>query len=176
MGGLVAKLRALFSKQLEIVIIGLENSGKTTLLNQLTEGAPLTTVPTIGMNVKTVQKGHLKMKMWDIGGQVQYRGEWSWFAKSSNVILFVVDTAAPDFLPLSRKELHLMLEDKELTGMPILVLANKIDLDPHLSEQEVIQGLNLDYIVDNPWVVISLSALQGLNIEKIVDWLVSQRK
>eukprot|EP00361_Fabrea_salina_P000633 CAMPEP_0202429936 /NCGR_PEP_ID=MMETSP1345-20130828/3524_1 /ASSEMBLY_ACC=CAM_ASM_000843 /TAXON_ID=342563 /ORGANISM="Fabrea Fabrea salina" /LENGTH=118 /DNA_ID=CAMNT_0049041287 /DNA_START=198 /DNA_END=554 /DNA_ORIENTATION=+ len=116
------------------------------------------------------------MKIWDLGGQVQYRPEWPRYAKGTGAIVFVVDASAGDLLQLARKELHLMLEDRELTGVPLLVLANKVDIEPHLSEPEIIQGLNLDYVIENPWVVISISALRGTNIERVVDWLINKSK
>jgi len=47
-------------------------SGKTTLLNVMSGGASVETVPTIGLNVKMVKKGGVNMKCWDIGGQKQY--------------------------------------------------------------------------------------------------------
>ena len=64
-------LDALYSKKLEVVLVGLENSGKTTLLNVLAKGHPVETCPTIGLNVKLVRKGGVQMKCWDIGGQAQ---------------------------------------------------------------------------------------------------------
>ena len=69
-----------------------------------------------------------------------------------------------------------MLEERDLAGIPLLVLSNKIDISPHLSEPEIIQGLNLDYVIDNPWLVISISALRGTNIERVVDWLLNFEK
>ena len=51
---------------------------------------------------------------------------------------------------------------------------NKIDLQPHISEEQLIKELNLDYIVDNPWLVIPCSALRVINIEKIMQWLIEQ--
>jgi len=176
MGSLLAKIRSLFSRKLEIVILGLENAGKTSVLNQLTSGAPLTPVPTIGLNVRTVSKGNSTIKVWDLGGQVQYRSEWPRYTKGAGAILFVLDASAPDVVSLARRELHVLLEDRELGGIPLLVLANKIDLDPHLAEPEIIKGLNLDYIMENPWVVISISALRGVNIERVVDWLLTKSK
>lgn len=68
MGSILAKLRNLFSRKLELVIIGLENAGKTTLLNQLVQGEPLMTVPTIGLNVRSMRRGNVNMKVWDLGG------------------------------------------------------------------------------------------------------------
>ncbi|OMJ78460.1 hypothetical protein SteCoe_21698 [Stentor coeruleus] len=176
MGSLLAKVRSLFAKKMEMVIVGLENSGKTTFMNFLSEGSPGESVPTIGLNVKTVNKGNLIIKVWDLGGQVQYRTEWGRYARGTNVIIFVVDASAIDLISYSRKELHSMLEDRDLAGIPLLVLANKIDLNPHLTEPEIIKGLNLDYVIDNSWLVISISSLRGTNIERVVDWLLNLEK
>lgn len=47
-------------------------------------------------------------------------------------------------------------------------------MEPHLAETEVIKGLNLDYVVDNPWVVIPCSALRSTNVDQVVEWLVAR--
>ena len=94
MGGILEKLKELFSgSKLEVVLIGLENSGKTTLLNQMSMGEALPTAPTIGLNVKMFKKGGVSMKVWDIAGQAQYRPEWRVYTKGSNCIIFLVDTS-----------------------------------------------------------------------------------
>ena len=51
----------------------------------------------------------------------------------------------------------------------------KVDLDPHISEQELIRELNLDYIMDNPWIVIPVSALKTTNVDQVVQWLMRQK-
>ena len=68
------------------------------------------------------------------------------------------------------------MEIRELATIPVLVLANKIDKKPHVTEPELILELNLDYIVDNPWLVIPCSALKNINITSVVEWLVHQGK
>lgn len=70
--------------------------------------------------------------------------------------------------------MNILLEDKEIQGIPLLILANKIDIDPHLSESDIIKGLNLDYVMDNPWVVMPISALYGTNFEQVIQWLLKQ--
>lgn len=62
----------------------------------------------------------------------------------------------------------------ELATTPIMICANKIDLEPHISEQDLIRELNLDYIMDNPWVVVPISALRQVNIDRVLEWLVRQ--
>lgn len=102
------------------------------------------------------------MKCWDIGGQEQYRSEWSRYTKGCDVVLYVVDAAAPQKLPTARKELHKLLDDGSIGTTPMLVLANKIDLPEHVGEQELIEELALNYVVETPWMVLPISALRKL--------------
>ena len=134
------------------------------------------TVPTIGLNVKVFRKGKVNMKCWDIGGQEQYRSEWSRYTKGCDVVLYVVDAAAPQKLPAARKELHKLLDDGSIGTTPMLVLANKIDLPEHVGEQELIEELALNYVVETPWMVLPISALRKLAsgkgswTDRLVHW------
>ncbi|CAN0098697.1 unnamed protein product [Discosporangium mesarthrocarpum] len=97
MGAVIQRmLRSFYAKQLEVVLIGLENSGKTTLMNVLANGQPVDTVPTIGLNVKMIKRGGVQMKCWDIGGQAQYRSEWGRYTRGCDVIIYVVDASAEE--------------------------------------------------------------------------------
>ena len=175
MGAFLTKLLDTFyAKKLEVVLVGLENSGKTTLLNVLAAGRPVETCPTIGLNVKLVRKGGVQMKCWDIGGQAQYRSEWGRYTRGCDVIIFVVDSHAIESIPLARKELHRLLEDRELATTPVLVVSNKIDLEPHVTEGDLIRDLNLDYVTENPWIVIPISALKVVNVDQVLQWLIKQ--
>ena len=154
----------------------LTHSGKTTLLSVLAHGQSVETVPTIGLNVKVFKKGKVNMKCWDIGGQEQYRGEWSRYTKGCDVVLFVVDAAAPQKLPTAKKELHKLLDDGSIGSTPLLVLANKIDITPHVGESELIEKLQLNYVMDTPWMVLPISALHVTNMDQVVEWLTAQGK
>jgi ADP-ribosylation factor-like protein 8 len=151
-------------------------SGKTTLLSVLAHGQAVETVPTIGLNVKVFKKGKVNMKCWDIGGQEQYRSEWSRYTKGCDVVLYVVDAAAPQKLPTAKKELHKLLDDGSIGATPLLVLANKIDLPEHVGESELIEKLQLNYVLETPWMVLPISALQCTNMDQVVEWLTAQGK
>jgi ADP-ribosylation factor-like protein 8 len=69
-----------------------------------------------------------------------------------------------------------LLESKPLQSVPILILTNKIDVVPHLNESDIIQGMNLDYIVDNSWNIIPISAKEGTNMNQVMDWLIKTSK
>ena len=63
MGSVLTKLFELFTtRKLELCLVGLENSGKTTLLNVLANGQVVETLPTVGLNVKLMKKEGVKMK------------------------------------------------------------------------------------------------------------------
>jgi ADP-ribosylation factor-like protein 8 len=140
-----------------------------------------------------VKRGGVNMKCWDLGGQAQYRQEWGRYTRGCDAIVYVVDSNAVQLFADAKRELHRLLEDKDLATTPLLVIANKIDLEPHASESTIIKGklilhetagimtlrylsieLNLDYIVDNPWLVIPISALKTVNIDEVVQWLIKQ--
>jgi ADP-ribosylation factor-like protein 8 len=169
-------LNSLWTKKLEVVLVGLENSGKTTLLQVISNGSPLETAPTIGLNVKMVKRGGVNMKCWDLGGQAQYRDEWGRYTRGCNAIIYVVDASesAQSLLPEAKRELYRLLEDRELAKTPLLIVANKIDLQPLVPEQTLIKELNLDYFTDNAWLLLSISALQNTNVDSVVDWLIKQ--
>jgi GTPase SAR1 family protein len=88
--------------------------------------------------------------------------------------LISIPNLQPDSLGISKKELHQLLEDQELNGIPMLVIGNKVDIKPHLNEKEIIEGLNLDYIYSNEWLVVLTSALKSININSVVDWLLKR--
>lgn len=172
MGKVFSTIRQFFfTKRLEIVLVGLENSGKTTFCNQLALGEGGSTTPTVGLNVRVLKKGKVTFKVWDIGGQQKYRDEWPRYAQGCDVIVFVVDSFDTSRLPEAKIELHQLLEQKELKSTSILVLANKIDLGAELTEEEMIKELNLDYITENAWMVMPVSAKDGTNVESALEFL-----
>ncbi|CAO1618825.1 unnamed protein product [Jaminaea pallidilutea] len=85
-----------FSKHLQIVILGLQSAGKTSLVNVISSGQfSEEMVPTVGFNMRKVQKGNVQIKMWDIGGQPRFRSMWERYCRGVSAIVFVVDSAIP---------------------------------------------------------------------------------
>ncbi|CAD6577300.1 MAG: hypothetical protein CYPHOPRED_000216 [Cyphobasidiales sp. Tagirdzhanova-0007] len=141
-------LRGLFfSKELEITLVGLQNAGKTSLVNVLSAGQfSEEMVPTVGFNMKKVKKGNVTIKLWDIGGQARFRSMWQRYARGANAILFLVDSADVALLDNAKTELLALLEKPELSGIPILVLCNKSDLPNALKVEELIDRLELSKV------------------------------
>ncbi|CAA0809698.1 ADP-ribosylation factor 3 [Striga hermonthica] len=61
------------NKEARILVLGLDNAGKTTILYRLQMGEVVSTIPTIGFNVETVQYNNIKFQVWDLGGQTSIR-------------------------------------------------------------------------------------------------------
>ena len=95
MGALVSKLlnTLLGNKEVRVLILGLDNAGKTTILYKLQMGEVVTTVPTIGFNVETVQYKNLRFQVWDLGGQTSIRPYWRCYYQNTNAVIYVVDSA-----------------------------------------------------------------------------------
>lgn len=56
---------------MELALIGLQNAGKTSLVNVVATGAfHEDMIPTVGFNMRKVTKGAVTIKLWDLGGQV----------------------------------------------------------------------------------------------------------
>ncbi|KHJ88298.1 ADP-ribosylation factor family protein [Oesophagostomum dentatum] len=126
MGGVLSYFRNLFGqREMRILILGLDGAGKTTILYRLQVGEVVTTIPTIGFNVEQVEYKNLKFQVWDLGGQTSIRPYWRCYYANTDAIIYVVDSADRDRVGISRQELVAMLQEDELQGAVLAVLANK---------------------------------------------------
>lgn len=170
--------KSLFWKQeMELTLVGLQNSGKTTLVNVLSSGSfQEDMIPTVGFNMKKVTKGNVTIKMWDIGGQTRFRSMWERYCRGVNAIVYVVDSADKEKFELSKKELHELLAKPPLAGIPLLVLGNKNDLPEAVSVEELIDTLGLKELEGREVCCYSISAKNNVNIEITLQWLIKHSK
>ncbi|KAI8911795.1 ADP-ribosylation factor family-domain-containing protein [Gorgonomyces haynaldii] len=166
-------LRSLFfKKEMELTLVGLQHSGKTTLVNVIANGQfTEDTIPTIGFNMRKVTKGAVVMKLWDLGGQTRFRGMWERYCRGVNCIVYVVDAADHAKLPSAKTELFNLLEKQQLQGIPLLVLGNKNDLPEALGVDDLIEQLSLKSITQREVACYSVSAKNAVNIDLTLQWL-----
>ncbi|KAK2947648.1 putative ADP-ribosylation factor J [Blattamonas nauphoetae] len=158
-------------KKMGMLVLGLDNAGKTTILAQLADEEITSVAPTTGFNVKTVQHAGLTMNVWDIGGQKAIRKYWKRYFKNADCIIFVVDSTDQPRLEEAAVEFSQLLTEPELKGHPILVFANKQDLSGASTAAEVATALDLVTISDRPWQIQGCSAKTGEGIEAGLQWL-----
>ncbi|OWM64782.1 hypothetical protein CDL15_Pgr028499 [Punica granatum] len=160
-------LRSLFFKQeMELSLIGLQNAGKTSLVN----------VVAVGFNMRKVTKGNVTIKLWDLGGQPRFRTMWERYCRAVSAIVYVVDAADYENLSVSKRELHDLLSKPSLSGIPLLVLGNKIDKQGALSKQDLTDQMDLKSITDREVCCFVISCKNSTNIDTVIDWLVKHSK
>jgi GTPase SAR1 family protein len=89
--GLLTLLRKLKKDDSEarILVLGLDNGGKTTILKKLSEEDISHIMPTQGFNVKSLQVDGFKLNMWDIGGQKTIRPYWRNYYEQTDALVGV---------------------------------------------------------------------------------------
>ncbi|ODV89051.1 hypothetical protein CANCADRAFT_133274 [Tortispora caseinolytica NRRL Y-17796] len=166
----------LWSSETNVVVIGLQNAGKSTLLASL-QGSDFSpdTIPTVGFAVQTIVKNKVTIKCWDLGGQPRFRSLWERYCRGADAIVFVVDSADSDLLPTVKSELHALCSQESLEHIPLLVVANKQDLQPHATTvDEMIEKLDLLSIRERDIVCYAVSAKTLQNLDSVIEWLVAR--
>nr|XP_014342355.1 PREDICTED: ADP-ribosylation factor-like protein 6 [Latimeria chalumnae] len=144
-------------KEVNVLCLGLDNSGKTTIINKLkpSNARAQDIVPTIGFSVEKFRTS-------------SYR--------EGQAIIFVIDSSDKLRMVVAKEELDTLLNhpDMKHKRIPILFFANKMDLKEALSSVKVSQLLRLENIKDKPWHICPSDALKGEGLQEGVDWLQDQ--
>ena len=173
MGGMFTKIwqRFLGKKEMRILMVGLDAAGKTTILYKFKLGEVVTTIPTIGFNVETVEYKNISFTVWDVGGQDKIRLLWRHYYQNTQGLIFVVDSNDRDRIDDAREELHKMLAEEELRDSVVLVFANKQDLPGAMTAPEVTEKLGLQSLRGRQWFIQSTCATTGDGLYDGLDWL-----
>merc|ERR1712238_224778 len=165
-------------KEMRILMVGLDAAGKTTILYKLKLGEVVTTIPTIGFNVETVEYKNISFTVWDVGGQDKIRPLWRHYYQNTQGIIFVVDSNDRERIDdasgsdnSAKEELHRMLAEDELRDAVVLVFANKQDLPNAMSVNEVTEKLGLNQLRNRQWYIQSTCATTGDGLYEGLDWL-----
>ena len=136
---------------MKILMVGLDAAGKTTILYKLKLAEVVTTIPTIGFNVETVQYKNISFNVWDVGGQTKLRPFWKYYFEGIDGVIFVVDSNDKDRMTEGKEELHRMISEDELKGVPVLVLANKQDIPGAMPVPEICEELGMNKLKGRSW-------------------------
>ncbi|CAH3140128.1 ADP-ribosylation factor 4 [Pocillopora verrucosa] len=162
----------LFGKvPMRILMVGLDAAGKTTILYKLKLGEIVTTIPTIGFNVETVEYKNISFTVWDVGGQDKIRPLWRHYFTNTQGLIFVVDSNDRERIAEANDELQKMLQEEELSDAILLVFANKQDLPNAYSTSEITEKLGLHSVKSRKWYVQGTCATQGTGLYEGLDWL-----
>jgi small GTP-binding protein len=172
MGGFFDVFKRFFkNRETRVLMLGLDAAGKTTILYKLKLGDLVTTIPTIGFNVETIDYKGFNMNIWDVGGQDRIRALWRHYYHNTNGLVFVVDSNDVGRLDEARDELHHLLEEEELRDAALLVYANKQDLPNAVKTSELTSRLRLNGMSNRAWLVQGTCATSGDGLYEGLDWL-----
>ncbi|MBW0535308.1 hypothetical protein O181_075023 [Austropuccinia psidii MF-1] len=173
----------LFGKdEIKLIILGLDNAGKSTILYKITMGEVVSTAPTVGANQELFEYKNLKIRMWDLGGQTNLRTSWSAYYAQAKALIMVVDSTDRSRLNLAKEELHRVASDPLLTSQSgstppcLLIMANKQDVKGCMTPAQVSEGLALTELRDRQWQIMACSALTGKGLLEGMDWIANQLK
>ncbi|KAI5695297.1 hypothetical protein M8J76_006747 [Diaphorina citri] len=168
-------LTRLFGKaQMRILMVGLDAAGKTTILYKLKLGEVVTTIPTIGFNVETVEYKNICFTVWDVGGQDKIRPLWRHYFQNTQGLIFVIDSNDRERIAEAEQELQSMLREDELRDAILLIFANKQDLPNAMTAAELTDKLGLHSLRNRQWYIQSTCATQGQGLYEGLDWLSNQ--
>ncbi|XP_043835023.1 ADP-ribosylation factor 4-like [Dromiciops gliroides] len=141
-------------KQMRILMVGLDAAGKTTILYKLKLGEIVTTIPTIGFNVETVEYKNICFTVWDVGGQDKIRPLWRHYFQNTQ--------------QRSRENSRRCRRAAETV---LLLFANKQDLPNAMAISEMTDKLGLQSLRSRTWYVQATCATQGTGLYEGLDWL-----
>ena len=133
----------------------------------------VSTIPTIGFNVETIDYKNVSFTCWDVGGQDKIRCLWKHYYSNTDGLIFVVDSNDPRRLNAAKLELNKILGQDEMRDAAVLVLANKQDLPNARSAVEITQKLGLTTMAKRKWFVQPCSGITGGGLYEGLDWLSS---
>lgn len=165
--------------EIRVLVLGLDNAGKTTILTHLMGRPSDMVAPTMGFQIHTFTYGDRMINAWDIGGQTTLRAFWSNYFERLNVVIWVIDGASLDRLPELYKELRekVIFQD-QLVGTSLAVVANKMDL--LLDEQKshvrntIVRDLNLPEMDEGRYVVKFALGYTGEGLDEVMEWVTSR--
>ena len=176
MGFIFSKILDFFSRSrsnFKIIILGIQNAGKTTILYRLSLGQLVQTTPTIGSNVEEISYNNVKLQAWDLGGQESTRSVWDVYFVNTDAIIYVIDSNDTNYEE-SKNQFNKLLSNDALKNTVILIYANKQDLSGAKGVNEIIQLYEFDNIQGHIWHIQPCSAQTGEGLVTGMKWLSDQ--
>ncbi|KTF89463.1 hypothetical protein cypCar_00013285 [Cyprinus carpio] len=136
------------ARKVTLVMVGLDNAGKTATVRGIQGENPLDVAPTVGFSKVDLKQGKFEVTIFDLGGGKRIRGIWKNYYSESYGVVFVVDSSDVQRIQETRDTMAEVLRHPRIAGKPVLVLANKQDQDGALAEADIIETLSLEKLVN----------------------------
>ncbi|XP_065321952.1 ADP-ribosylation factor-related protein 1-like isoform X1 [Gordionus sp. m RMFG-2023] len=167
-----------------VLILGLDNAGKTTYLEQakikysqnLNKSNLHRVTTTVGMNIGSIIIGPSKLNFWDLGGQEELQSLWDKYYSEAHAIIYVIDSSDTQRLTESKNAFKKIIQNHLINNLPIMILLNKQDLKDCLSLIQIRNEFNslTSNLLINQHKFFSISAINGEGIKESINWLMDQ--
>eukprot|EP01129_Flabellula_baltica_P002934 TRINITY_DN12806_c0_g1_i1.p1 TRINITY_DN12806_c0_g1~~TRINITY_DN12806_c0_g1_i1.p1 ORF type:complete len:279 (-),score=41.88 TRINITY_DN12806_c0_g1_i1:31-867(-) len=162
------------------LLLGLDMAGKTYLLYRWFTDSYVTTIPTIGFNVETINYNGFRCNVWDVGGQNRIRSLWRHYYDGTNALIWVVNASDYDRLDESKKALKDVYEElfyqdtvDESKKIPLLFLVNRIQGRENMDTVDVVKHFfdNTRVEFENFSHIYAHTVGEKNNKNVLFDWL-----
>ncbi|XP_039268575.2 ADP-ribosylation factor 6-like [Styela clava] len=155
----------------ELAMVGLDGSGKTTILYNLKKKDFWNVKRTVGYNLENIRVRNKTFNLWDIGGVKNIRPLWRYHFIGKHGVIFVIDSSDVRRLDEAITELWNITKDPVAKNVRILVLANKQDKSGAIKPDDIKEKLTKENTFKNiEWEVMPASALAGHGLKKALLW------
>ena len=167
----------LSGKEGSLLVLGLDNAGKTTLLYALQTGGEIRPFPpTDRPSLNRFKANNISFTAWDLGGHEAVRYLWEdYVSEQVSAVLFLIDAADNDRLEEAAYELDALIGEELLSGLPVALLLNKCDLENALSTEEICERIELNRLVtehqQGEMKVFRISVLKGEGYDQAFRWI-----
>jgi small GTP-binding protein len=173
-----SKILSFDKKGIPLVIIGLPQAGKTSLVRRMKTGEFLETKPTLGMQFENVEIGDARFDLFDLGGHVSYRKTiWETYTRLAYGVIFVIDSADPESFEVAKEEFWKSINLKDSADeFTILILCNKSDLEESVDLETIINQIEIFKLAEKEnasFQFFKTSMKTGENVEEALQWLVN---
>lgn len=168
----IIRKNKLKERELRILFLGLDNSGKSTILKRI-QGKEIDQVsPTLGFDISSLPYNGYTLNIWDVGGQKTLRPYWRNYFERTDCVVWVVDSGDRGRMEDCKEELWALLGEERLAGATILVFANKQDIRGSMNAAEIRVALHLDQITTHTWRIQPCSAVTGEHLMEGIEWAI----
>lgn len=161
MGNYCCQEKIVRRQKISLLLIGLDNAGKTVTAKGLAGETVDCPIPTIGFSVINLRYLNYDVKIFDLGGHRTIRGIWNKYFVDVHGVIFVIDSCDLARFGEVKEVLEEILSSEKISGKPLLILANKQDKECALDEIDLIECLDIEMLANRyrcPTLVQSCSA------------------
>ncbi len=157
--------------------VGIDNAGKTTIIDIFSKQKLTKTIPTVGVNLEQIGFSEIdfEVNILDMGGQKHFRLLWVDYLNTVDAILYVIDSSDHERLDETINEFRKMLVLTEVNAVPILVLLNKTDLPNSMNSMSIGDKLSVfPELANRDWNIIETSAVTTKGLIEMFKWTYSK--